>query len=267
MYLGNGSDRRGQQLVAEAQDILAQDILLPGGEGSRIQVLGHRGTTGAGFAENSVAAVTEALLLGADGVEVDVWLADGTLVCAHDLAPAARGSLATLTEVLAAAQRHPGTRVVVEAKPVTDAAVAQATADALADVLGTVTDVDITVSSFDPALLAMIRETCADLPVRTGLLGDSAEPAAAVVRRAHEDGHDEVHLPLVAVRRAPDAVESARRSGLTVTVWTVNRRPDLRWVAELGVDAVITDDVLVAWSEVDRPATEPAVAVVVAATA
>jgi glycerophosphoryl diester phosphodiesterase len=35
-------------------------------------------------------------------------------------------------------------------------------------------------------------------------------------------------------------------------VWGVDRRPDLQWVASLDVDAVITDDILTAWSELDR---------------
>jgi glycerophosphoryl diester phosphodiesterase len=263
MYQNHVSDRQGRQVVAEAEDTL----LLSGGGSDRIQVLGHRGAPARGFPENSVAAVTEALLLGADGVEVDVWLtADDMLVCAHDLGAADPNSLATLDEVLAAVQRHPGSQVVVEAKPVTGAAVARATANALADVLGAAADVDITVSSFDPALLAMIRRTCADLPVRTALLGDKSDSAPAVVRRAHEDGHDEVHLPLISVRHAPEAVGTARWLGLSVTLWTINRRPDLRWVAGLGVDAVITDDVLVAWSELDRVAVaEPEDALPVAA--
>ncbi len=230
------------------------DPFLPA-ESDRVQVLGHRGAPGAGRPDNSVAAVTEALLQGADGVEVDVWLTeDGTLVCAHDLpSPAEQGSLATLPELLAAVQFAGGAQVVVEAKPVADAAVAARTASALADVLRTSAgNAAITVSSFDPALLAMIRATCADLPVRTALLGDKADAAAEVVRRAHEDGHDEVHLSLAAVRRTPEAVEAARSLGLSVSLWTVNGRSDLQWVAELGVDAVITDDILTAWSELDR---------------
>jgi glycerophosphoryl diester phosphodiesterase len=259
----SGTDQDGRRLVAE----LEETLLLSGRDTDRIQVVGHRGAPAPGTVENSVAAVTEALLLGADGVEIDVWLTeDGTLVCAHDLRTADRTSLATLPEVLAAVQRHPGSAVVVEAKPVTDAAVARATADALADVLAAAAGADVTISSFDPALLAMIRTACADLPVRTALLGGKTDPADDVVRRAHEDGHDEVHLPLVAVRHAPEAVETARWLGLSVALWTVNRRTDLRWAAELGVDAVITDDVLVAWSELDRaPIAEPAEAMELAA--
>jgi glycerophosphoryl diester phosphodiesterase len=235
---------------------LPEDPFAPSGrEDDRVRVLGHRGAPGPGRPENSVAAVTEALLQGADGVEVDVWLTeDGTLVSSHDLPTAAdRGSLATLPELLAAAQYPAGAQVVVEAKPVTDAAVAARTASVLADVLrSSAGGAAITVSSFDPELLAMIRAACADLPVRTALLGGKAEPAADVVRRAHQDGHDEVHLPLIGVRRMPEAVETARLLGLTVALWTVNVRSDLQWVAELGVDAVITDDILTAWSELDR---------------
>jgi glycerophosphoryl diester phosphodiesterase len=232
------------------------DPFLPSAsEDGRIRVIGHRGAPAPGRPENSVVAVTEALLQGADGVEVDVWLTeDGTLVCAHDLPDVFdRSSLATLPELLAAVRDADGAQVVVEAKPVSDAAVAARTASALADVLrSSAGNAAITVSSFDPALLAMIRATCADLPVRTALLGDKWAPAAEVVRRAHEDGHDEVHLPLVAVRRTPEAVGTARSLGLSVSLWTVNGRSDLQWVAELGVDAVITDDVLTAWSELDR---------------
>jgi glycerophosphoryl diester phosphodiesterase len=236
-----------------------------------------------------VAGVTEALRLGADGVEIDVRLtADGTLVCVHEayaltrtgarvdvtasvssdlLDVAGQSPIATLAEVLAAVQRPAGTEIVVEAKPVTDAAVAVRTAHALADVLARAAgSADVTVSSFDPVLLGLIRTACADLPVRTALLGDASVPADVVVRRAYEDGHDEVHLPLVRVRQAPQAVETAQWLGLGVTLWTVNRKRDLRWVAGLGVDAVITDDVARARGKRDRiAAAEQAGAAAVAA--
>jgi glycerophosphoryl diester phosphodiesterase len=258
----------GRKVFAELES-----ALLPSGwDSDRVRVLGHRGAAAAGRPDNSAAAVAEALRLGADGVEVDVQLtADGALVCAHDpidrMPAAARQSLETLAEVLAAVQRPAGARVVVEAKPVTDPAVAERTAQALADVLAVAAGpAAITVSSFDRVLLAMIRRACADLPVRTALLGNTSDPTAAVVRRAHADGHDEVHLPLVGVRRVPQAVQVAQRLGLDVAVWTVNRRDDLRWVADLGVDAVITDDVPAARRGLDRVAVRaPAAPVAVAA--
>jgi glycerophosphoryl diester phosphodiesterase len=249
----------GRQVFADLES-----TLLPSGWDA-VRVLGHRGFPAPGRPDNSVAAVTEALRLGADGVEIDVQLtADGVLVCAHDpigpLPVAAQKSLATLAEVLAAAQRPAGSRVVVEAKPVADATVAARTAQAVADVLGAAGgSAAIIVSSFDPDLLALIRRTCADLPVRTALLGGTSDPVTAVVRRAAAEGHDEVHLPLAGVRGTPQVVELAGWLGLSVTVWTVNSRRDLRWVAGLGVDAVITDDVPGAREALDRaPVGEPA---------
>lgn len=253
------TDRQARQLVAEAEEALPQS----GRASDRIQVLGHRGAPAAGIAENSVAAVTQALRDGADGVEIDVWLVgNGALVCTHNLADADVSTLATLAELLGAAQRPGRSRVVVEAKPVADPVLAQATAEALADVLRTSAGtVDITISSFDADLLATIRATSADLPVRTALLGETSAPAAAIVRRAHRDGHDEVHLSVAAVRRSPTAVAAARWLGLSVALWTVNHRQDLSLAAELGVDAVITDQVRVARSDLDMAAdAEPAVA-------
>jgi glycerophosphoryl diester phosphodiesterase len=253
------TDRQARRLVAEAEASLQSSGLTR----HPVQVLGHRGAPAPGIAENSVAAVTQALRNGADGVEIDVWLVgNGTLVCTHDLAGADVNSLATVTDLLAAAQRPERTRVVVEAKPVAGPAAAQATADALAEAIRTSAGtVDVTISSFDAGLLATIRATCADLPVRTALLGEASDPAAAVVQRAHRDGHDEVHLSVLAVRRSPTAVATARWLGLSVALWTVNDQEDLRWAAELGVDAVITDHVLAARKELDRATdAEPAVA-------
>jgi glycerophosphoryl diester phosphodiesterase len=270
MYQSNGS---GRYAVAQ----LEGSLLLSGRDCDRVRVLGHRGSPGPGRPENSVAAVTAALRQGADGAEIDVRLtADDRLVLSHDgivltrngerldvatstsgdlLSAAGPDSVATLADVLAALQRPAGSQVVVEVKSVTDVAVAVRTAQVLADVLRAAGgNADVTVSSFDPALLSLIRRTCADLPVRTALLGNTSDSAAEVVRRAHEDGHDEVHLPLVALRRTPWVVDTARSLGLAVTCWTVNRESDLRWVAELGVDAVITDDVQGARTELDRAA-------------
>ena len=253
------TDRQARQLVAEAEATLRSSRPAS----TPVQVLGHRGAPAPGIAENSVAAVTQALRNGADGVEIDVWLVgNGTLVCTHDLAGAEVGSLATLTDLLAAAQRPQRTRVVVEAKPVAGPAVAQATSDALARALRTSAGTaEITISSFDADLLATIRTTCADLPVRTALLGEAADPAAAVIERAHRDGHDEVHLSVLALRRSPAAVATARWLGLSVALWTVNDEEDLRWAGELGVDAVITDRVRAARTELHRATdAEPAAA-------
>jgi glycerophosphoryl diester phosphodiesterase len=234
----------------------------------RVLVLGHRGSPGRHRTENSVAAVTASLLRGADGVEVDVRLTgDGVLVCSHgpvlrdgsgqwvpiagssweDLRRAReldRSGVASLAEVLLAVGRHGPRRVIVEAKPVDDDAVAARTAAALAGVLAAVGRfVDVTVSSFDPALRLRIRRAVRTDAVRTALLGETGTPAHALLRQALEDGHDEIHPSLPDLYAAPHAVGAARALGVGVTCWTVNAQADLRHMADLGIEAVVTDDV------------------------
>jgi glycerophosphoryl diester phosphodiesterase len=234
----------------------------------RVLVLGHRGSPGPHRPENSVAAVTASFLRGADGVEVDVRLTgDGVLVCSHG--PAVRSAsgqwvavsgtswedmrrsrelghtgAASLAEVLLAVRRHGPRRVVVEAKPVDDDALGARTAAAMGPVLAAAgRSVDVTVSSFDPALLLRIRRAVATDVVRTALLGETGEPAHALLRRALEDGHDEIHPSLPDLCAAPHVVGAARALGVGVTVWTVNAPTDLRRMDDLGVEAVVTDDV------------------------
>jgi glycerophosphoryl diester phosphodiesterase len=249
--------RRAQSGRATAAALTAR------GQG-RVLVLGHRGSPGPDRPENSVAAVTASLLRGADGVEVDVRLsADGVLVCSHGPAVqaasgqwvavsgaserelrAGAGGVASLEEVLLAVGRHGPRRLVVEAKPVDDVAVAARTAAALAAVLAAAGRwVDVTVSSFDPVLLLQIRQALGTDAIRTALLGETGTPSHALLRRALEDGHDEIHPSLPDLCAAPHAVGAARALGVGVTCWTVNAQPDLRRMADLGVEAVVTDDV------------------------
>jgi len=239
-------------------------------------VLGHRGFPGPQQRENSVRAVEAALTHGADGVEVDVRLtADGMLLCSHSEAVRTQGGnrvvlsasttaevqravwqsgarLATLQEVLEAVRQHGPCRLVVEAKPVASTAAVRRTAQALKAALHTVVgDVEIVVSSFDSALLGVFRGAVSG-GVRTALLGDVGAPAHSVLRGALDAGHDEVHLNIADLRRTPQVVGMARHLGVAVTAWTANATEDLRWLAELDVDAVITDDVIAARATMSR---------------
>src|SRR5688500_18309183 len=119
-----GDDQPLAGFDRQAAALPEDPFLSSGRENGRVLVLGHRGAPSPGRPENSVVAVTEALLQGADGVEVDVWLTDdGTLVCTHDLRDVTDvRELATLPELLAAVQLAAGAQVIVEAKPVADAA-------------------------------------------------------------------------------------------------------------------------------------------------
>jgi glycerophosphoryl diester phosphodiesterase len=222
-------------------------------------VFAHRGSTGRAT-ENTVAAFAEARLLGADGVELDVHLsADGALVVHHDAEIPGVGPIAALevhrlppeVPLLAEAlEACHGMVVNVELKrpPVPRAAgpgLGAAAAAAL-DELGWTEGV--VVSSFDPGLLADVRS--ADPRLALGLLLEwTADPLAGLAR-AVEAGYQALH-PFVATVGAP-LVEAARAAGLALNVWTVNSAEDLAAMADLGVDAVITDQVAEALAAV-RP--------------
>jgi glycerophosphoryl diester phosphodiesterase len=250
-------------------------------------VLGHRGFPGLQPRENSVPAVEAALTHGADGAEVDVRLtADGKLLCSHSEAVRTEAGsrvvlsastaaevqravrqtgarLATLQEVLEAVRQHGPCRLVVEAKPVASTAAVRRTTEALKAALHTVVgDVEIVVSSFDSALIGVIRGAVSG-GVRTALLGHVGAPVHSVLRGALDAGHEEVHLNVADLRRTPHVVAMARRLGVAVTAWTANSTEDLRWLAELGVDAVITDNVITARATISglpRGGVSPAVA-------
>ncbi len=213
-----------------------------------------------------MAAVAAALDDGVDGVEVDVRLtADGVLGCSHDADLARLGGTplvvarstardlrrlplggghptATLAEVLAATRARGRRRVVVEAKPTGDEELSVRTAEALAGLLtGAAGGLDVTVSSFDPVLLGLLRAELIGTQVRSALVGNPSARITTVLRGVLDGGHDELHAHLSSLRADPDAVFVARRLGVSVTCWTVNRRADAALMRLLGVEAVITD--------------------------
>ena len=233
-----------------------------------VLILAHRGLPGADCPENTVAAVAAALAVGADGVEVDLRLtADGVLAVSHDphlprgaglpaavatsswaaREPAAnRGDvpLARLEHVLAAAA---GRRVVLEMKkpppgPAAEARTARAVAGRLRALERAGDPLDVTVSSFSPSLVGAVRALLpARSTVRTALLGRPLDGASALLRRALDAGHDEIHPHVLPLLTDSSVVASAHALGMAVVPWTVNRRRDVRRLHRLGVDGLITD--------------------------
>lgn len=233
-----------------------------------VLVIAHRGLPAPDRLENTVAAVVAAFAGGADGVEVDVRLtADGALCLSHDpdlqrvagspLAVAtstwpslregaARNGvrLACVQDVLVAAA---GRRVVLEVKkPPPGRSAGARSALALAGQLRSLQraglPLDVTVSSFSASIAGHLRRV---LPpssgVRTALLGRPMTAPSSLLRQALAAGHDEVHPHVLALLTAPDSVAKAHAVGVAVCPWTVNRRRDMRRLAGLGVDALITD--------------------------
>lgn len=223
-----------------------------------MRILAHRGSPTSPAAENTVAALSAALADGADGAEVDLRLtADGVLAVCHDPDLGRIGSqplpvattpweelrqaapqLARVEWVLAAAGGRP---LVLELKtaPVRSA---QVLVERLLVLHAAGLPLDITVSSFDAALVRAVRTLAPPhLGVRTALLGDAGCLAPAVLRRAVLGGHDQVHPHVTDLLANPETVAAAREAGVAVVPWTVNAPRDLRRCALLGVAAVITD--------------------------
>jgi len=242
----------------------------PARAGNRPLVLGHRGVPGPNPAENTVQAVHTALTRGADGAEIDVRLtADGILLCSHDetiatrtgdqlpiststaaaaqhAAAAAGTKLATLPQMLAAAAAHPGCQLVVEAKPVATTTAAHQSAHALhAALTAAAPNIQVTVSSFDPNLLNLIRATTGP-NIHTALLGHAGTPAHTHLRTALDAGHDQIHLNIADLHATPHIIDQAHHLGVAVTAWTANTPTDLQWAHHHHLDAVITDDITTA---------------------
>ena len=218
---------------------------------------------GPGRPENTVEAVIAARAAGADGCEVDLRLsADGVLVGAHDddlsrvagcplrvsATPAAAllrvalpgGTRPARAEDLVAASS--GSRLVLELKRPPEAPGAvRRTVEALdRTLLRLPRRTEVTVSSFDPRLVAGVRQL--GRPVRTALLGERGVPPRDVVLGALLGGHDEVHPHVAPLGADRAAVGLARAHGLAVVPWTVNLAQDAQLLAEAGCAAAITDE-------------------------
>jgi glycerophosphoryl diester phosphodiesterase len=234
-------------------------------------VLGHRGAS-AHAVENTMAAFARAAADGADGIELDVRLAaDGALVVFHDddlsrlagrperidrlpgralaaVALAGGGRIPTLDEVLGELPdllvnveiKSPGVRRTIDAARAVAAAVRRTGAAER-----------VLVSSFDPAAVAASRLVMPQ--VRRGLLfhRDQARPlrqqwAAPVVRPFA------VHPERGMVDR--DRLARWRRAGYAVNVWTVDGESEVRRLANLAVDALISNDPAATRGWLDRAA-------------
>jgi glycerophosphoryl diester phosphodiesterase len=205
-------------------------------------VLGHRGASAA-FAENTVPALRGALEQGADGAELDVRrTADGRLVVRHDPLPEdLPREVPLLSEALDALR---GAAVVnIEVKNLPDdpefdphERVAAEVVDLLRE-RGELGDGRTLVSCFHRPTIDRVRELAPELA--TGwLVIDPTDPR--VIEGAARRGHVAIHPHHVFVNL--DVVQRAHAAGLAVYTWTCDDPERIVWLAELGVDAVITND-------------------------
>jgi glycerophosphoryl diester phosphodiesterase len=216
-------------------------------------VIAHRGASTA-FPENTEAAFAGAIGQGADGVELDVRrTADGRLAVSHDdtlpdgrvLVETAFAELPSHVIDLASALDvcAPLAVVNIEIKNWPDDkdfdASEQVAAGvvALLDARAELDDGRNLISSFHLPTVDRVRELAPGLAT-AWLLGLVEDPGA-LIDRAAERGHVAVHPHHAFVNE--DFVALAHAAGLAVNTWTCDEPDRIRWLADIGTDAVVTN--------------------------
>lgn len=216
-----------------------------------VLILAHRGASVA-QRENTIDAFAAAVAMGADGIELDVRrTADGGLAVHHDAAlddgrlvcEVAAGALPSHVPSLAEAlDACADVLVNVEIKnwpadPDHDPTLAVATA--VATTVAAMGEA-VLVSSFNLADVDRVHELAPS--IATALLATFApddDVAGRFVDRAARRGHRAVHPHHRAV--TPHLVALAHGAGLAVNTWTVDEPARVRELADLGVDAIVTN--------------------------
>jgi glycerophosphoryl diester phosphodiesterase len=213
-----------------------------------VNVVAHRGASAANPPGNTIAAFAEAVAQGADWVELDVHLtADGEIVVHHDPVLAdgrVLGELSaadlpdvipTLAEVLAACSPL---AVNVEIKPDgVDALRSTLIAKVVELLQSEAPSRDFLVTSFDHDICDQVRALDATLP--TGLLNAHGDSLQADLDRAGSAGHVAINPWFGLVTK--EFVDRAHALGIAVNVWTVDDPEQMRALADMGVDAIITN--------------------------
>ncbi len=220
-------------------------------------VLAHRGARRRA-PENTLEAYAVARDLGADGVELDVRRTrDGALVLHHDPGPAEGPVLATLDHA-EIRERFPSIPTLAEALDVCAGLLVNieiknmpwepdfdADERMVADVVALLRDRGgadrVLVSSFHLATVDGMHQRAPEVP--TGVLFLAGLDLREVADLAADRGHVAVHPDVRALGgpEVPEFVAHAHDRGLQVNVWTVNEPADMVRLADLGVDALVTD--------------------------
>jgi glycerophosphoryl diester phosphodiesterase len=216
-------------------------------------VIGHRGASRA-YAENTLAAFEGAIAQGADGVELDVRrTADGALAVSHDdtlvdgriVVELQQVELPPEVPILAAALDacRPLTVVNIEIKNWPDDKDFDATEELATDVVALLEareeleDGRNLISSFHLPTVDRVHELAPGLA--TAWLLGLIEDAAALIDRTVEHGHVAIHPHHAFVDE--QLVARAHGAGLAVNTWTCDDPDRIRWLADVGVDAVVTN--------------------------
>jgi len=223
----------------------------------RPAVIAHRGASGYRY-ENTAEAFEYAIVLGADGIELDVRRSrDGVLLVHHD--PRLRGEERFIRDVSASETQHQGRRLGYEI-PTLEEAIQQCTgrialdielkevgyeAAVVSEVMRQYEPSNVVFTSFHDSSVAAIKQYAPDSMVGL-LLGYNLFTPARRERRGY--------LPIRRLRRsgadfvAPHwqlfrlgFMHRLHRLAFPVAAWTINRQHLAHRLARRGVSIIITD--------------------------
>lgn len=220
------------------------------------KVVAHRGFWNApGSAQNTCTSFAKADSIGCFGSEIDVWLtADNQLLVNHDrkfqgyemeFTPTETlrtlrlnngEQIPTFDEYLACVRRHPGPRLVLEMKSLSDYKREDMEAQMIFDKLqqyGLTDRTDIIVFSLNAA---MAFKKLYPSGMKIYYLDGDLSP-----KKVKKLGLAGIDYSVKVMKKHPEWVKEAHELGLEVNVWTVNTPEDMKYFRELGVDYITTD--------------------------
>jgi glycerophosphoryl diester phosphodiesterase len=95
------------------------------------------------------------------------------------------------------------------------------------------------VSCFHLPTVDRVRELAPDLVTAWLVAVAGPDDGAQVIAETVDHGHRALHPHHALV--TPGLVERAHAEELAVNTWTCNQRDRIRWLAEVGVDGIVTD--------------------------
>lgn len=205
-----------------------------------VLIIGHRGA--AELPENTVPSFEKALENGADGVELDVrQTADGQLAVVH---PAVVGSKAIQSSNYDDIRRLPKGYEI----PLLEDVLKQFASQAFLDI-------ELKSPGFEEPAVELIRKyahpqktliSAFDTQTLTKVFELYPEAQLGFLYNRTQDEESRHNCPIEVVKpqfrlASRELISDVHSEGLRVFAWTVNDKPEMKRLLQLGVDAIITD--------------------------
>ena len=222
------------------------------------RVIAHRGFwKWEGSAQNSIASLRLAARCGLWGSEFDVNVtADGVAVVCHDAAIDGKRfeqtpyayfrevrlrngeRLPTLSEYLAEGRKYPKLKLILEIKS------ARSAEHELRSVEIIMREVEQAGVARQVEYIAFSRRVVEELLRRDPKLKVAYLNGDIAPQQLKEMGCPGLDYSIRTMRRRPEWFRQARKNGVCINVWTVNRPKDIRFVKENGAGFITTDEPL-----------------------